>query len=337
MGNAVTNNEFKQLLAPLGPFAKGETIVVAVSGGADSMALSCLAQAWAKANELAIVGLTVDHRLREEGAKEAVQVSRWLGEYNVEHHTLVWQDGDAVGQLDRSPQAAAREARFNLMVRWCRDNKVANLLVAHHADDQAETFMQRLVRGSGLDGLAAMQHSMARDGIKILRPLLSRPKADLLATCEAFGQAWIDDPSNQDDRYTRVRLRNLLSALEEEGLDRDRLLNTVAHMQRAKAAIDDAAEHLMRDSVVVAENGFLTIDREVLLAAPDEVVLRCLARCLCQVSGAVYPPRFDSLFLVFEALGSTDWSDRTLHGCQMRVRNGSLVISLEAQERQNPC
>ncbi len=334
-GSPISETEFERQMEVLGPFTLVERVALAVSGGPDSMALSRLAHLWGGKTGIKITGLTVDHRLRADAAQEAQQVADWFALLGLDHHTLQWWDGDSVGQLDRSPQAAARDARFALMCNWCSDNGVTNLLVAHHADDQAETFLYRLIRGSGVDGLAAMAQKIKREGVTLLRPLLEWPKADLIATCQHYDQTWINDPSNQDDRYTRVRLRKLLSALETEGFSSDRLLNTVTHMQRAKAAIDYAVDGLTRDTVRHTESGALTIDLEGLKTAPDEVGLRCLARCLCQVSGATYPPRFESLLRVYSALSTTDWSDRTLLGCQLRIKGEALQITLEARERQN--
>ena len=334
-GVIITQDTFAQLMEPHGPYPSNEKIAVAVSGGPDSMALTCLLKAWGRSRGLDIIGLTVDHQLRETAAEEAEQVSVWLRELGLSHHTLVWQAGKTMSHIDSSPQAAAREARYSLLVQWCLDNHTSKLLIAHHADDQAETFLQRLVRGSGIDGLASMRASVRRNEITLLRPLLLHPKADLIATCEALGQSYINDPSNQDQKYGRVRFRNLLRALAAEGLDRDRLLNTVNHIQRAKAAIDAAVDELVRCSVTTHTNGNLVLDLLDFVEAPEEVALRSLAHCLCQVSCTAYPPRFNSLMLVFNALKSDNWSDRTLHGCQLRMIDGKIVIAPESQERQN--
>ena len=334
-GSPLTRADFTALMAPLMSFQSRGSIAIAVSGGPDSMALSCLAKDWAEESGLHLLGLTVDHRLRANAGQEAEQVHGWYKDLGLDHHVLVWEEGPSVGQLDRSPQAAAREARFELLCAWCRDRGISTVLLAHHADDQIETFLQRLVRGSGVDGLAAMAPKMKREGIEILRPLLSRSKADLIATCKAYEQPWIEDPSNQDEQYSRVRLRKLLSVLAAEGLSKDRLLDTVHHMQRVKDAIDHAVDEVFESAARRSDVGSLSIDLNVLLAAPEEVGLRCLARCLCQVSGAHYPPRFERLSRLYQALSTADWWDRTLHGCQVRVADSCLDISLEAVERQN--
>ncbi len=323
------------MMESCGPFDSQETLAIAVSGGPDSMALTRLAHTWAEKCGHTLVGLTVDHRLREAAKEEAYQVAEWFRGLDLDHHTLTWEEGASVGQLDRSPQAAARDARFSLISTWCDSHDVRSVLVAHHADDQAETFLQRLIRGSGVDGLAAMAQVSLRNDIRILRPLLDRPKTDLIATCEKYGQPWLNDPSNQDHQFTRVRLRTLLAELEEEGLDRDRLLETVGHLQRAKDAIDSAVEHLSMTAVMQQSQDSVHIDLTHLLAAPEEVGLRCLARHLARISGADYPPRFDSLMRVYRALGTAEWTDRTLHGCQLRLKATTLTMSKEARERQN--
>lgn len=341
-----------EIKAPEAKALETITIAVAVSGGPDSMALCRLAQEWAVPRGVKVVGLTVDHRLRDEAAVEAATVSQWLDAIDVPHETLVWQEGATVKQLDRSPQAAARDARFDLMTTWCGENNVTCLLTAHHADDQAETFLMRLIRGSGVDGLAAMSGETARGGMRVLRPLLTVTKTDLISTCKRFNQPWVHDPSNDNDSYARTRIRNVMAALESEGLHRDRLLKTVTHMQRAQTAIESAVTDVMELAAKAGtkdESAGLTVDVAVLCSAPDEVALRGLARCLKTVSGAPYAPRFDSLERVFRDLKGSlkissngdpkidmkagEWTDRTLHGCQLRLATGYLTVTKEGQRR----
>jgi tRNA(Ile)-lysidine synthase len=329
IGTPVTSAVFSDLMFAFGSFVPGEKIGVAVSGGPDSMALCRLTCDWAKERDLLPVGLTVDHRLRPQAAIEAEQVRKWLEGFGMQHETLAWDKGEFVKHLDRSPQAAARDARFSLLCQWCKDNDATALMTAHHADDQAETFLYRLIRGSGVDGLAAMAAEKLRNEVRLLRPLLGVTKADLIATCAAFDQRWVVDPSNAEEAFARVRLRKIMAALEEEGLHRDRLLKTVAHMQRAKVAIDRAVDELMHRVCNRLDSGQLEIDILALRDAPEEVALRFLTRCLMDISGAVYPPRFDSLIGVYRGIGTDTWSDRTLHGCQLRKIGPRLVISLE--------
>ncbi len=181
-------------LAPAGPLA------VAVSGGADSMALLCLAARWGKRP---LTALTVDHGLRAESAEEARRVKGWAEAQGVPHVTLAWRGEKPKANL----QAAARAARYGLLAQWCRDARVEGLLLAHTLDDQAETVLLRLARGSGVNGLAAMAPATRLRGVTLLRPLLGISRARIVATLEALRQPWIEDPSNEDTRFARVRLR----------------------------------------------------------------------------------------------------------------------------------
>ncbi|MGH6981766.1 MAG: tRNA lysidine(34) synthetase TilS, partial [Stellaceae bacterium] len=195
--------EFADAMAALGPFERRPRVAVAVSGGADSMALLLLAREWAAARQGDVTALTIDHKLRPEAAKEARRVARWCKARGVVHRTLAWRGKKPKGDI----QAAARAARYRLLEDWCVDAGVLHLLLAHHQDDQAETFLLRLARGSGLDGLAAIAPVAERPGCRLLRPLLAMSHGRLVATLEARGQVWLDDPSNDNERYARVRMR----------------------------------------------------------------------------------------------------------------------------------
>ena len=300
-------------------------LAVAVSGGADSMSLLLLLRAWYAERGLTLTALTVDHRLRAESGGEAAQVAAWCESLGVPHFTLSWEEGDAYRNATASPQAAARDARYELLTKWCRDNGCGYLCVAHHADDQVETFLLRLARGSGVDGLAAIAPETVRDGITLLRPLLDFPKAALRATCVAAAQQWIEDPSNESPRSARVRFRQARAQLAAEGLDDDRLLATVAHMRRARAALKAGMQsHLARTSWWDSW-GAVHLSVRAFLNAPDEIVLRALARLLMAVSGQTYGPRFERLSRLYGALTAGPWRDATLHGCHI-VRDGTEVM-----------
>jgi len=215
----VTAVEFAALMAPLGPFEAPPRLAVAVSGGRDSLALALLTADWCRSTGGEVVGLTVDHRLRTGSGGEARQVGRWLAAAGIAHHVLVRRGELAAG----SPQAAARAARYALLGDWCRRQGVLHLLIAHQQEDQAETLLLRLGRGSGLEGLAAMPAVVERVGLRLLRPLLAVPRRRLEATLAARGQPWIDDPSNEDPAYARTALRRLMPPLAAAGIDAGRL------------------------------------------------------------------------------------------------------------------
>jgi tRNA(Ile)-lysidine synthase len=199
----LTAGQFSSLMAPFAPFESRPVLAVAVSGGRDSLALALLAHDWAGALEGRIVGLIVDHGLRAESADEAAKTRDLLARHGVAAEILRWRGTKPVTGL----QEAARQARYRLLLAACRRRGILHLLIAHQSDDQAETVVMRAARGSGLDGLAGMASLIEQREARVLRPLLSIPRARLTATLEARAVAWIDDPSNVDSRFERARLR----------------------------------------------------------------------------------------------------------------------------------
>jgi tRNA(Ile)-lysidine synthase len=307
--------QFTTQMARFGPFEQAPVVAVAVSGGADSMALALLAQRWLKACTPAgrLVALTVDHGLRPEAGAEAAQVGRWLAAYGIEHYVLVWR-GD---KPRRGVQAAARAARYGLLRGWCREHHVLHLLLAHHLEDQAETVLLRLARGSGVTGLAAMAGVVP--GLpRLLRPLLTTPRAHLRALLKAAGQDWIEDPSNDQSKYHRVKARRALARLEPLGLTANRLAATAGHMARAAEALRRECLAVMAQAVRLHEAGYCLLDATCLASAPREVALRVLARVVLCVGGAAYTPRFERLERLLEAITSDDFAHgRTLGGCRL--------------------
>jgi len=319
--------EFAALMAPLGPFERAPVIAVALSGGADSMALCLLAAGWARRRRGRAVALTVDHGLRPGSGREARQVGAWLGPRGIEHHILRWP-GD---KPSRGVQAAARAARYRLLGAWCRRRQILHLLLAHHLEDQAETLLGRLGRGSGVDGLAAMAALAEGHGLRLVRPLLGVPRARLGATLERRRQDWIEDPANRDPAYLRVRLRRALEVLAPEGLSPRRLAATAGRLGRARAALEAAVSDLLARAATLHPAGFCRLDAVALAAAPTEVGLRALARTLMCVGGGPYTPRLERLERLFEVVAAAPPAPaRTLAGCRVAAAAGKLVICREA-------
>lgn len=296
-------------------------VAVAVSGGADSMALCLLAADWAKEHGVRLHALTIDHGLRAESATEAAQVQDWLSRRGIDHHILAWEGEKPAANL----QAAARDARHRLLAEWCGARQVAHVLLAHHLDDQAETFLIRLGRGSGVDGLSAMQSASRREGITLLRPLLDTPKAALLALLHARNQPWLEDPGNRNPQFTRARIRALLPALEEAGISPRTLADTATRMTRARDYLELQTALALTDCLMVHEAGYLLLDYDRFHHLHDEIALRVLVRAVMMMSGAAYRPRFAELKALFDALESP----RTLAGCKFEPAGDKLHILRE--------
>lgn len=326
---------FAALMAPLGPFERAPEIAVAVSGGADSLALALLAADWAKAQGARAVALTVDHRLRAGSGDEARQVGRWLRGRGMLHRTLVWDGPHPAADI----QAAARAARYRLLAEWCTRRGILHLLLGHHRDDQAETLLLRLARGSGLDGLAGMPavgELGGEGGPRLLRPLLSVPKSALEATLRARGQDWIEDPSNASDAFARVRMRRLMPGLAGEGMTAARLAATAGRLGRARAALDDATAALAARCAGLFPAGYAWLDLHPYRAAPVETALRCLAHLLRTVGGGAYTPRLERLERLHQGLAAGEPGGRTLAGCRIDPRGDHALICREAAGPGDP-
>lgn len=321
---------FAQAMAALGPFERAPCLAVAVSGGSDSLALALLASDWARGQGGAAVALTVDHRLRPESRAEAEQTGSWLAARGIEHHILPW----AEAEIGPGLQAAARTARYRLLTGWCRDHHVLHLLLGHQQDDQAETLMLRLARGSGVDGLAAMAPSAAHTDVQILRPLLDTSREDLRDYLRAQGQDWAEDPSNQAERFDRVRWRKTLA---EQHIPAGRLALTARQLGRARQALEAESAALAVDAVTLSGLGHAELDRAPLAAAAAEVALRLVAALSRTVGGGDFPPRLDGLERMLAALRAGLSGRRTFAGCVFAPqRGGRILVYREAAKMAAP-
>jgi len=332
---AISAAEFARCLSPLLGDDKPKTIAVAVSGGADSMALALLTADWAKKKKIAVLPLIVDHRLRPESTTEARHVAGLLRKGGLTPKILTW---DAKTKPTANRQALARDARYALLADECARQGIRHLLLAHHRDDQAETLLLRALRGSGVDGLAAMQPRVTRDTLVLLRPLLDLPKARLVATLQKRKQPWVEDPSNANASFQRVRVRAALDLLAGgEAAARAELVQhlaqTAKNFARTRALLDNAAYDLLHEAVQLTPAGTAWLDPVVLAEAEDELALRALVKLLGAIGGLPVPPRLDGLQRLLDGLRSGKSLPLTLHRCLLTRVKGEprLLVCREAR------
>jgi tRNA(Ile)-lysidine synthase len=297
-----------------------EAIGLAVSGGADSMAMLALAHGWARHMGVALRVATVDHGLREASADEVATVARECAALGHPHETLNWR-WDGQGNL----QDAARRARLTLIGTWCRG--LSHVLFAHTRDDVAETFLMRLERGSGVDGLSAMEARRwvatgPGAGFWQVRPLLEERRAELRHYADTLRLPYSDDPSNEDTRFGRARVRRAMAGL---GLNVDALADTAARMRRAREALEArmasvAAEIAREGRASGLPVGTVEIGRDGLAETERETQLRLLARAIGWVAGGEYPPRAAPL---------EDTLDRALGGAGSTLQGAQTVVAKE--------
>ena len=267
--------------------------------------------------ELPIV-LIVDHGLRAQSARGGAKAARWAKQAGLEAHVLTWQGRKPKADIEN----AARAARYRLMGEWCRAHGINTLFLAHTEEDQAETFLLRLARGSGVDGLSAMQPRAAFPiagfaKLKLLRPLLTMKRVELREYLGERDQPWLEDPMNADSRFARTRLRAIFPLLEAAGFSASRIAAAAAHLARAREALDTMADALTAKAVIFAAAGYALVDAPTIADAPRELGLRVLAKTLMIVSGETYRPRFERLEPLFDAVMAGKFAARTLHGCRI--------------------
>jgi tRNA(Ile)-lysidine synthase len=311
-------------------------VVIAVSGGPDSMALAGVMVKYAQNQNIDLHLLSVDHGLRASAKDEVKMVAEWVKAQNYSklHHKILTWDG-------KKPEAgvmeAARTARYDLMAEYCASHNIEMLFVAHHQDDQAETFLIRLSKGSGLDGLGAMQEVRKyNEVLKIMRPFLNFPKQDLVTFCKSENIPYASDPSNENTDYMRPRLRQSMAVMAEEGLTVKRLSLTAKRLSRARCALDDIADSAFQACLVERQEGVYRFNFMALQGCPEEIALRVIGRAVEDLRGKVeYNVRMERLEALFESL----WSDpkkfkpRTLGGCKFSIKKETCLTLIIEKEK----
>jgi len=320
-------------------------IVLAVSGGPDSIALMWLAARWrrALARGPRLIAVTVDHGLRAEAAAEARDVKRLARTLDLPHRTMRWTGAKPKTGLP----AAARAARYRLLAQAARASGATHILTAHTRDDQAETLLMRMLRGSGIAGLAAMARESERDGLRLARPFLDVSKSQLIATLKKAKVGFADDPTNRDTSFTRPRLRTLMPVLAAEGGDTRGLARLASRLARANAAVevlvDGAERYLALRDREAPRPGFdakafdgKAFDAKAFATMPEEIRLRLLLRAIDRF-GHEGPAELGKVEVLLAALDRTVAENAA--GRRPRLKQtlaGALVSLIDDRIRVEP-
>lgn len=307
-------------------FSSDKNIAVAVSGGGDSLALALLLSGWVKDQDIQLHALTVDHGLRPESATEAKMVAKILKPFGITHKILKWD-----GQKPKTRiQEAAREARYSLMSNYCAKKKIKHLCVAHHAQDQIETILFRMAKGTGIDGLSGMHPAHILDnGLTILRPLLPVSHQELLETLKSQKIDWIEDPSNANDRYARVRIRNVINVLENEGLSAERISSLTKRIHNSIRLIDYLIDKEYKNLKTNYNTERIEINISEFTSLPMEGRIRILKLIIADLNPEKqYPARLEDIErLAYKIDGAFKGS--TLGKCLFRKKKDRLVVITE--------
>ncbi|MCP4936922.1 MAG: tRNA lysidine(34) synthetase TilS [bacterium] len=307
-------------------------VAMAVSGGPDSMALLLLTDRWRcarlqqgqSAPDLTV--FTVDHGLRPAAVEECQFVLEKAKALGYDAHILQREGEPPTTRI----QEMARKIRYQLLAEACHLRGIKILMTAHHLDDQAETVLMRLARGSGVDGLSAMALQSQRYGLRLLRPLLVFEKTELLELLQANDWKYIKDPSNTDPRFERVRLREHVSELKKLGLTAKMIGLTARRLGRAKMALDEASNQFLTSHAFVSDYGTARIDQLALFDTPDEIAIRALSKVLQACGGSQEVPNMARLETLVGRLKADFSTNRTLAGCRLIAKGDFWLIAREA-------
>ena len=296
-------------------------VAVAVSGGADSM---CMALLLSKSYKK-LTALIVDHGLRSESAKEAKLVKSRLEKLGIEVVILKW-DGE---KPQSNIHEHARKARYELLTEHCKKNKIKNLFLAHTKNDQAETVMLRIYRGSGIDGISAMREKTLKNGVIILRPLLDVTRAQIEAYLQSKKIKWIDDPSNYNTKYERVKVRKVINSLDDKEQWIDRLNLLANNAQRSSGFIKDMVKKEFSKIVRLDKLGYVEVAHAKFFCLHEEIALKILVKIFTIFNGATHQQRLKSLKSCYEAM--LNKKDSTLAGVEIKYIKGSIYFIREVK------
>ncbi len=299
--------------------------IVAVSGGPDSLALSFLSKIFAIRNLLNVKFFIVDHKLRKESTLEAKYVQKFLKDYLINLDILNWKGAKPKNNI----QSIARDKRYELLINKAKKYKIKNILLGHHLDDLFENFFIRILRGSGLNGLISLDKEVKKNEVNLIRPLINVDKKDLIYISKNIFGSYIKDPSNKDEKYKRVKVRNFLKQLSSEGLDRDKFFLTIKNLKIANENIKFYVKKNLDENVTFIQKKEKVILKESFFSQSDEVVFRSFAEVIKIVGKKYYPARGKKINKIIQSINLQSSLKVTLGGCIIKKVNGTIILLKE--------
>ena len=302
-----------------------EDFLVAVSGGPDSLALSFLAKIYSIKKSINIKFFTVDHNLREGSTLEAKYVQKKLKKFSINLNILSWKGKKPTNNI----QSVARDKRYKLLSNTAKKLKLKNILVGHHLDDLFENFFIRILRGSGLNGLVSLDQKTQYEKINLIRPLLNFDKKDLIYLSEYVFGWYIKDPSNIDDKFKRVKVRNLLKQLELEGLDKNKFLLTIKNLKSSNETIKFYTKKNLLENITFLKKKRSVILNDTFFKNSAEVVFRSFSEVIKFVGKKYYPSRGKKIENIIKLINSKPAFKTTLGGCIIKKISLTVIVSKE--------
>ena len=314
-------NEFSSFLKDKGNLA------VAVSGGPDSLALAFLAKCYSLKKKIKVKYYIVNHKLRKESSLESDTVKKVLKKININCKILNWNGK----KPSKNIQSVARDKRYYLLEKECKRNNIKNLLLGHHSDDLFENFFIRIARGSGLNGLISLNKDTKNkdQNLNFLRPLLDFEKKDLIYISKKVFNFFVNDPSNINEDYKRIRIRKLFKSMEQEGLDKKKLKLTINNLKDSNNSITFYVERNLKENTIFLVTKNIYILNQNFFDQSHEVTFRSLTKIIQKVGKKYYPVRGKSINELIKGINAKSFSKVTLGGCFIERANETILISRE--------
>jgi tRNA(Ile)-lysidine synthase len=302
-----------------------DKFIVAISGGPDSMALAFLTKIYSIKNKVNCKYFIVDHKLREESTQEAKKVKKILNKFNINSEILSWYGK----KPSKNIQALARKKRYELLFSKCSELKIKNLVVGHHIDDLFENFFIRMIRGSGLKGLVSLEKKKRLNKFNLLRPLLNFDKKDLEYISNHVFNFFIKDPSNENTKYTRIRVRKLISEFKDNGFEKSKLILTLKNLKKSNKALSFYVEENKKlNSVFFKDQNELIINKNY-FDQPYEVVFRSFSDSIKLIGEGHNAARGKKIDYILDKIRDNSLKKATLGGCVIKKVNQTVIITKE--------
>ena len=299
--------------------------IVAVSGGPDSLALSFLAKIYSIKKSVDIKYYIVDHRLRKNSTLEAKLVQKKLKNFSVKLNILTWK-----GKKPRKNiQSVAREKRYELLTDVAKKYRIQNILLGHHLDDLFENFFIRILRGSGLKGLVSLDKQTHKNQINLIRPLIKIDKKDLIYVSNYIFGSYIMDPSNEEEKFKRVKVRNFLKQLSLEGFDRKKFFLTIKNLKFANENIEFYTKKNLEENVTILSKKNIVVLKNFFFSQSNEVVFRSLTEIIKIVGKKYYASRGKKINKIINLISTKPSFKVTLGGCVIKKVNETVILSKE--------
>ena len=298
---------------------------VAVSGGPDSLALVALTKAYTYTKKTKFHYVLVDHNIRQNSAKEAIQVKNLLKKNKIKLNIILNRK-----KITKNIQGLARNTRYEILSNYSKVNNINSLLTAHNLEDQVETFFIRLSRGSGLKGLSSMNFlSKIGNKINLYRPLLDTKKKFLIKISRYVFGKYFKDPSNKNLKFLRTKVRNLKKPLEKSGIEYDQIIKSINNLALSKVTLDEYLKKIFNEIIKKTSRREILLNFKKFQEYNNEIQIALINESIKRLKNNYYNPRSKKIENLLKNLKKRNFKKSTLGGCIFIIKKDNLCLKIE--------